>query len=286
MALKLDLVGKSIEAVPFNYDCDAVIQYALGIGVGTDGEDLDFVYEKRLKVFPTFATIPFMRIFMEDLLPKANIDLLSLLHAEHQVIFQKPIPNEGTIFTTLVWEAVYDKGDKGALLRLRSLTRDAGGELLFENQALFIDRSAGNFGGNRGSKTQWAAPQDGGKPAFRMALDTSAHQAALFRLSGDKNPLHIDPSFAQQAGFARPILHGLCSFGVACRVVLNKLCGNDPTRLKSFGARFVNVVYPGDTLTTEAWYSNPPDTYLWRTTNQDGKTVLGNGTVEILPPND
>jgi acyl dehydratase len=157
---------------------------------------------------------------------------------------------------------------------------------LFENQALFVDRSAGNFGGDRGPKTQWAVPPDGDKPAFGAALDTAPHQAALFRLSGDKNPLHIDPEFALQAGFDRPILHGLCSFGVACRAVLNRLCGCDPSRLKSFGARFVHVVHPGDTLTTEGWRSHSPDTYLWRTTNQDGKTVMGNGTVEILPPND
>lgn len=285
MALDLDLVGKPIPAPAFSYDRDAVIQYALGIGIGTDGDDLDFVYEKHLKVFPTFATVPFIRCFMEDFLPIAGIDRRNLLHGEHRVRLYKTIPTEGRLDTRLVWEAVYDKGDRGAVLQLKSLTRDAQGELLFENQALFVDRSAGHFGGSRGPKTRRSASPhaDGVAPIFRETLDTSPHQAALFRLSGDKNPLHIDPPFALEAGFDRPILHGLCSLGVACRTILKALCHNDPKGLKSVGVRFVHVVYPGDSLITEGWPGVSPSTYILRTTNQHGKAVLANAAAVIQP---
>jgi acyl dehydratase len=277
MAINLDIIGKRTEPAPFTYTSDTVILYAMGIGAGV--ESLGFVYEKNLKVFPTFAAIPFMPILLESFIPKANINLYALLHGEHRIVLHKPIPPSGTLYTTTVCDAVYDKGDKGAMIHIAFETRDETGVLLFENKPVLVDRSAGNFGGDRGPKPTVFNPPENKAPAFRMAYTTSPDQAALYRLSGDKNPIHIDPAFARKAGLERPILHGLCSFGVAGRAVLKSVCNDDPTRLKSFSARFMNVVYPGDKLITEGWHVDA-GTYIIRTTNQDGQTVLGNSVVE------
>jgi acyl dehydratase len=282
MGLNIDRLGMVIEKIPFTYDEDTVILYALGIGLGSSDAELAYVCEKNLAVFPTFAVAPFMPIFMQDFVSRAGVDLRYLLHGEHRLVLHKPIPPKGTVFSDFVWEAVYDKGDTGAVIQVSCVTRDGKGEALFENRALFLDRSAGHFEGDRGPKAQRKAPAIVGEPLFRKTVATSPQQAALYRLSGDRNPLHIEPDFARQAGFKRPILHGLCTFGIACRSVLASLCGNEPTRLKNFGARFVGVVYPGDSLTTEGWTSDTPGTFFIRTTNQNGKKVLDGAQVQVF----
>ena len=147
-------------------------------------------------------------------------------------------------------------------------------------KAVIVDRGAGNFGGDRGPKTDKILPPQGKAPDFRMAYRTSKDQAALYRLSGDKNPLHIDPGFAEKGGFDKPILHGLCSFGYAGRAILNTACNGNPDRLKSFSVRFMNVAYPGDTLITQGWQLDAHQ-YVIQTTNQDGKIILGNSFAEI-----
>ncbi|MEJ2639714.1 MAG: MaoC/PaaZ C-terminal domain-containing protein [Desulfosarcinaceae bacterium] len=282
MALQIDRLGMVIEKVPFTYDEETVILYALGIGFGSSDAELPFVHEKDLKVFPTFAVAPFMPIFMREFVSQAGIDLKHLLHGEHRMVLHKPIPLHGTLFSDFVWEAVYDKGDTGAVIQVASVTRDGDGETLFENRALFLDRSAGHFGGDRGPKAPRQAPATVGKRLFRKTAATAPQQAALYRLSGDKNPLHIEPGFARHCGFKRPILHGLCTFGIACRAVLATVCGNEPTRLKRFDARFVDVVYPGDTLTTEGWASDTPGTFCLQTTNQNGEKVLDGAHVQVF----
>ncbi len=279
MAINLDIIGKMTDPVSFTYDQDTLILYALGIGAGV--KELDFVYEKNLKVFPTFAVIPFVPIFLSSFVREAGINLFTLLHGEHKIVLHQPIPKKGTLYSTVVCDAIYDKGDKGAVLNITIKTRDGDGDVIFENKAVVVDRSGGNFGGDRGPKTQSVTPPDGKDTAFRVEYTTSPNQAALYRLNGDKNPLHIDPAFASMGGFDRPILHGLCSFGFSGRAILHSLCGGDPARLKSFGVRFMNVAYPGDTLITEGWKSNTDGTYFIRTINQDGKIILGNALAEI-----
>jgi len=278
MAINTKIIGKKREYEPFTYNQDTVILYALGIGAGVD--ELDFVYEKNLKVFPTFAVIPFGPSLF-PFIQESNINLFTLLHGEQTVVLHGPIPSAGTITNTGICTSIYDKGDKGAVVNLESQSRDAKGNLLFENKVVLMDRSGGNFGGDRGPKTEKIDPPQGKAPDFSVAYTTSPNQAALYRLSGDKNPLHIDPEFAKMGGFKTPILHGLCTFGFAGRAILYSICGGDPTKLKSYGVRFMGVVFPGDTLTTEGWKIEPKK-YIIQTKTQDGRVVLGNGLVELV----
>jgi acyl dehydratase len=277
MALNLDVIGKKFEPTPGSYNQDDVILYALGIGAGVD--ELDFVYEKNLKVFPTFAVIPFFPSFM-PLLFEAGINLPTVLHGEHKIILHGPLPPASKIKTYGSCASVYDKGDKGAVLNWEFKTYDDGGRLLFENQAAIMDRSAGGFGGDRGPKPEKFEPEAGVPPDFQVVYATSPDQAALYRLSGDKNPLHIDPDFAKMGGLDRPILHGLCTFGFTGRAILHALAKGDPGRVKSFTARFMGLVFPGDTLTISGW-KMAPDKYIIQTTTQDGRTVLGNAVAEL-----
>ena len=278
MAINLDMIGRKMDPIPFTYDEDMVILYALGIGAGI--EELNFVYEKSLKVFPTFAVVPFIPSLLSSFVPKAKLNLLAVLHGEQKIALHKPIPTSGTIYTSMIWDSVYDKGDKGAILNISFETRDEKGDLLFENKAVIVERSAGNFGGDRGPKAEIVLPPDGKEPDFKVEHTTTKDQCALYRLSGDKNPLHIDPEFAKKGGLDRPILHGLCSFGFAGRAILHSACGSDPARFKSFSVRFMNVVYPGDTLITEGWKTDA-GTYIIQTKTREGKVVLGNAVAEV-----
>jgi len=277
MALNLDIIGEKFEMEPYSYNEEKVILYAIGIGAGMD--DLPFVYEKDLKVYPTFAVIPFgpgLFPFIE----RSNINLFTLLHGEQKITLHKPLPASATVKSTAICESIWDKGDKGAVLTLNVESRDENGELLFENKSLLMDRSGGNFGGERGPKTETVSPPEGKAPDFSVAYTTSSDQAVLYRLSGDMNPLHIDPEFAKMGGFDKPILHGLCSYGYAGRAILKSICDNDPAKMKSFHVRFKGVVFPGDTLTTEGWKLESGK-YTIRTTTQDGREVLGNSLIEI-----
>ncbi len=277
MAVNPKVVGKKIEGEPFHYDQDAVILYALGIGAGLD--ELDFIYEKNLKVFPTYAVIPFMPSLI-PLAVEANLNMITVLHGEQKIILHKPIPPRGSLTSTAVCTSIYDKGDKGAVLNMDIASRDASGELLFENKAVIFDRSGGNFGGDRGPKSEKIAPPEGKAPDFSVEYATTRDQAALYRLSGDKNPLHIDPEFAKMGGYDTPILHGLCTYGHAGRAILHGACQGDPARMKSFSVRFTGVVFPGETLTTEGWKVEEGK-YIIQTKAQDGRIVLGNGLAEV-----
>ena len=277
MAINLDIIGKKKKYPPFKYEHKDVILYALGIGAKLD--ELDFLYEQNLKVFPTFSVIPFGPAIF-PFIEEAGINLFALLHGEQKIILHAPIPASGEIINTAVCSSIWDKGDNGAVFTLDAQGHDAKGTLLFETRTLLMDRSGGNFGGERGPKTLKIAPPEGQTPDFRVAYKTSPQQAALYRLTGDMNPLHIDPEFARLGGLEAPILHGLCTYGYAGRAILHSICNGDPTLLKSFSVRFMGVAFPGETLITEGWKQDEKN-YIITTKTQDGRLVLGNGTVEI-----
>ncbi len=147
---------------------------------------------------------------------------------------------------------VYDKG-KAAVIRFLTAGRTEDGEPLFDVEHIAFHVGAGGFGGDPGPKAASWKPPEGAAPDLRMAYPIPKNQAALYRLCGDLNPLHLDPEFARRGGFDRPILHGLCTYGYATRAILHGLCDGKVARFKEFKARFSDSVYPGETLTTEGW---------------------------------
>jgi len=274
------MVGKKTDTEAITYDRDRVILYALGIGAGVEKE-LDFAYEKNLKVFPTFATIPIPQGYV-PLFIQLNVNPFTILHGEHKIVLHKEIPPEGTIYVSASIDSIYDKGDRGAHINIRFVATEENGELIYESKMLLVDRSAGNFGGERGPKKESISPPEGKKPDFRVAYNTSPDLCALYRLSGDKTLFHIDPEVAKQSGFGRPFLMGLCTYGHAGRAILHSVCDSNPARLRSFSTRFVNVVYPGDTLITSGWKVEEGK-YIIITTNQDEKLVLSNAFATVSP---
>ncbi|MGD2124873.1 MAG: MaoC/PaaZ C-terminal domain-containing protein [Desulfobacteraceae bacterium] len=279
MALDLEIIGKRVGPFPFTYNEDTAILYALGIGAGIN--ELNFIYEKDLKVFPTFVVVPFAPTFLSHFVPEARLNLSALLHGEHKIVLHEPVPTSGTVHITAICDSIYDKADNGAILNVRLEANNEAGDLVFENMAMVMDRSAGNFGGERGAKSKEFHPPEGRGADFQMEYTTSPEQAALYRLSGDKNPVHIDPDFAKKGGFDGPILQGLCTFGFAGRALLHSVCGSDPSRLKSLSVRFMGIVFPGDSLITEGWKVDQ-GVYVFRTKTQDHRLVLGNAVAEVV----
>jgi acyl dehydratase len=277
MAIKLDLVGKKSAPMVHAYTWKDVVLYALGVGAQID--ELDFLYEGGgPKVLPTFAVVP---SFSALLAVSSNLGAnpMMILHGEQKVLLHRPIPPAGELSTVAEVTGIYDKG-KGALVAVHARTSDGRGEPVFDNWFTTFVRGEGGFGGERGPEALKADPPDRA-PDFAMTERTLPEQAALYRLSGDYNPLHIAPAFAKLGGFDRPILHGLCTYGFAGRAFLRHACAGDPTRWKSLAARFAGVVFPGDTLTTEGWQVEP-GRWVLRTKTQDDRVVLSNSIAETV----
>jgi len=250
--INLEVVGKDVPEFTHDYTWRDCALYALG--VGASAEDLHLVYERHpggLKVLPTYAVLSSVEasvVAFADL----NVNPAMVLHGEQRVVLHAPIPPEGSLRTKPTVEAIYDKG-KGALVVVKAATSLATGEHLFDNYVTAFCRGEGGWGGDRGPEAERLDPPEGKAPDFRVTEKIGDSQNAIYRLSGDLNPLHIDPDLARKVGFDRPILHGLCSFGYMGRAVLGEVCGNDVARLKEIKARFSDVVFPGETLTTEGW---------------------------------
>lgn len=251
-AIARDRVGITSGASVRDYTERDVILYHLGIGARAD--EMDLVYEGApggLTVCPTFAVVTVMEPLMA-LLPEFNVPLGRILHGEQAISLERAIPPRGVFRTTACVPAVYDKG-KAALLILETRTTDGSGIPLFRTRASIFCRGMGGFGGDPGPRTAAREIPDGRPPDVEISEETGANQAALYRLSGDRNPLHIDPSVAVRAGFPRPILHGLCTFGFAGRAVLRGICRGDAARMREFGVRFSAPVFPGDAISTKGW---------------------------------
>ena len=227
-----------------------MILYALGIGAQVD--ELSFIYENAhngLQVIPSFATIVRMVAF-----PRLgnNIFFPRFIHGEELIHLHKPFSAQGEIICFSEVTNIYDK-EKAAVIHVKftGLTKER--NPLFDVKSVFFYLGAGGFGGNRGPKTELLIPPEATEPDFSITYKTNKNQAALYRLNGDLNPLHIDPELARKGGQEKPILHGLCTYGFATRAIIHGVCNGDINRFKEFKARFTNVVYPGETLTTEGW---------------------------------
>ncbi len=276
MSLKLDLVGKKSAPMQHSYDWKDTVLYALGVGAKQD--ELDFLFEMNgPKVLPTFAVVPSFTALL-GVTSELGANPMMIVHGEQKIRLHRPIPSSGTLTTVAEVTGIFDKG-KGAAVYVEARTVDQKGEPLFDNSFTVFVRGAGGFGGERGPQPLEAAPPADRAPDFSMTETTTPEQALLYRLSGDINPLHAAPQLAKMAGFDRPILHGLCTYGHAGRAVLRHACGGDPTRLMSFAARFSGIVFPGDTLTTSGWQVEPGRWVVECRTPE--RVVLSNALAEV-----
>ncbi|MDZ4186409.1 MAG: MaoC/PaaZ C-terminal domain-containing protein, partial [Desulfuromonadales bacterium] len=233
MALNMEAIGKKIGPITKEYTWKDTILYALGVGAGFD--ELDFVYEKNLKVIPSFSIASIFE-FLGEAAISANINLAGVLHGGQELIFHNPIPTSGILITEGRITNYYDKGPKGALIIAESDTYHSDGKKLFTNIITIWSRLDGNFGGPDAPPSQVEIPARA--PDFAVEAQPSVDQPLLYRLSGDVFPLHVDPDFAQMAGFAKPIMHGLCTHGYACRILMAKLVPGRPELVRRFTCRF------------------------------------------------
>ncbi|MFR9755713.1 MaoC/PaaZ C-terminal domain-containing protein [Streptomyces sp. TR06-5] len=236
------------------WDRGDVMLYHLGIGAGvpaTDPAELRYTLENRLHVLPSFATVAGGAMDWADAVsaPGIGSDLSGVLHGTQSLILHRPVPVRGDATRTTAVTAVHDKGT-AAVVALRSEVADAGGPLWTGEARIFL-RGQGGFGGERGASPRPPAP--GGRPALVLERTLREDQALLYRLCGDRNPLHADPDVARRAGYDRPILHGLCSYGVVLKALVDTELNGDVTRVRGYDARFTGVVFPGETLRLSVW---------------------------------
>ena len=248
------LISAKPEIVRSSWSADDVILYHLGIGAGdppTDPMELRYVYEASLEVLPTFSVLPPSDAVARVLdLPGFAVDRSQGLHGEQETIAYRPLPATATVTTAAKVSAVYDKG-AAALAVIEATTSDEAGETLFVNRYSLFFRGEGGFGGDRGSPSSFKTPEP---PPSRVRIaKTLPQQALLYRLSGDKTDFHADPEAAAAAGFPRPILQGLCTYGIAAKAVVDECAQGRPSRLSRFAGRFSGVVYPGESLTVSMW---------------------------------
>ncbi|MEU9193951.1 MaoC/PaaZ C-terminal domain-containing protein [Streptomyces hundungensis] len=277
--------AKAVAAEPRSteiaWDHKDVQLYHLGLGAGvpaTDPSELRYTLESRLHVLPSFATVAGAGMGVVGGLsaPGIDVDLAAVLHGGQSITLHRPLPVSGRATSTSKVAAVYDKG-KAAILVLRTEAADADGPLWTSDAQIFV-RGEGGFGGDRGPSARVEQPDRA--PDRVVERPVREEQALLYRLSGDWNPLHADPDFAKLAGFDRPILHGLCTYGMTLKAVVDTTLDGDVTRVLSYATRFTGVVFPGETLRIRMW-SGPGRVQVTVTAvERDDAPVLADTVVE------
>lgn len=271
------LEAARIRDMKFAYTERDAMLYALSVGMGTDPVDtaeLPFVYEgATLRAVPTMAVV----LASTGIIRKTGADFTKILHAKQRLVLHRPLPVSGELLADSRVAEVYDKGaGKGAVLVLETSARSAKDDQpLFTFLMTILARGDGGFGGPQGSgPPPHTIPYR--PPDASDVYQTRPDAALLYRLNADRNPLHADPAIAAKAGFERPILHGLATYGIACRAVLKTACGYDSSRVRSFDARFSAPVYPGDEVVTDIWIEGASVLFRARVPARDA-VVLNNG---------
>ncbi len=273
-----ELMQATSKGMTASYGDRETMLYALGIGFGRDPMNLDelpFVYENGLRAVPTMATV--IGWGASSIMGNSGINYLMVVHGEQRLTMHKPLPPAADVVMDERVVGVFDKGaDKGAVLVTEREMRDARtGDKLCTLMSSTFARGDGGFGGPKdGAPAPHTLPDR--KPDLVHECDTRQDQAFLYALSGDRNPLHRDPNVAKMAGFPRPILHGLCTYGTACRAVVSSVCNYDASRITGFDVRFSAPVFPGETVVTEMWVDGKVVSFRSRLKERD-VVVLNNG---------
>ena len=250
-------LGAHLPEVRFSWTPSDVALYHLAVGAAADPLDttgLAYVDDAKPKVLPTFATVAATFHATEAprvSFPGIDIDLAKVVHGSQQITAHRPLPPGGTATTRTRIAELQDKGSAAVIVQESVTTSDDDGEPLWTARSSIFAKGEGGFGGERGTSSKIAYPER--EPDHRIVVPTLPQQALLYRLCGDRNPLHSDPEFASRAGFPRPILHGLCSYGTVCRAVTDELLGGDVSAVADFATTFAGIVFPGETLNVNAW---------------------------------
>jgi acyl dehydratase len=277
------LLALKIPDVAQAYTEKDAILYALGIGLGRDpmdNDELPFVYEESLKVLPTFAAVlGWPGFWVREL--DTGIDWVKVVAGEQQLVLHRPLAPRGTVIGRTRVTEIIDKGaGKGAhVYSERVLIDGASGEKIASVTQTTVCRGDGGFGGPaRAAPAVHPIPERA--PDLVCDRPTRPEAALIYRLSGDPNPLHADPTVAKAAGFPRPILHGLATFGIACHGILKSFCDHDPGKLKAISGRYSAPVFPGETIRTEMWRDGPIVSFRARVVERD-VVALNNGRCEL-----
>jgi acyl dehydratase len=282
MPINPDAVGAQAGPVTYEWSSKDCLLYAVGVGSGLD--ELAFTTENSegvtQRVLPSFAVIagggaPVMR-------SAGDIDMTKLVHGEQAFEVFGPIPTDGKVSSTSRITGIFDKG-KGAVIETETVSVDAAtGAPRFNTRSSVFIRGAGGFGGERGSSASGPAIPES-PPDHVVSYATRIDQALIYRLSGDRNPLHSDPSFAHRAGFPEPILHGLCTYGFTGRALLHALCASDPARFRSMAGRFTSPVLPGEELAIHIWATGDGQAVFRTKVAADDRVVIDQGLVTFAP---
>lgn len=279
-------LGAELPSREFSWTPSDVQLYQLGLGAGTrwtDPAELRYLDDRTPQVLPTFATVaPMLR---ETEPPRVkftgiDIDLAKVVHGHQEVEVHRPIPAAGKATATGRITEIWDKGSAAVIVQEQTVIGSDGAPLWTARSSIFARREGG-FGGERGPSTKSELPDRA--PDYDVSTPTLPQQALLYRLCGDRNPLHSDPEFARAAGFPNPILHGLCTYGIVCKTVTDTVLDSDAGRVAAFRARFAGVLYPGETLRTRIWRNDTELIVAATVVERDDAPVLGDVSLRFLP---
>ena len=277
-------LGAELQPVEFSWTSTDVQLYHLALGAGSDPMDareLRYLTDGTPQVLPTFSSVAATFHMTEPprvSFPGIDIELGRVLHASEAVTVHAPLPPSGSARATTRITDIWDKGKAAVIVNETKVTDPHGAPLWSTNRSIFA-RGEGGFGGERGPSTSVETP--GRAPDFEADITVLPQQALLYRLCGDRNPLHSDPGFAAAAGFPRPILHGLCTYGMTCKALVDTVLDGDTRRVGAYGARFAGVVFPGETIRASVWQEGNRFVGVVTAPDRDDTVVLSD--VELVP---